>query len=218
VSGAFDVSQFETSNAEGGREELPVDLQIDLLVDGELDENERRIVLRRMEELGSHAAVGWRELALRFLERQTEQQTVKQLMEGGRLLPVEFLPPTSRRNFWHRMKSLQWERPLLVAAGMLIAVTSAVITLYVVNPRPNSASNLKPKGTITFDIPAEAVGGGSSSSPIPLSVPLVNADNANLLQHNNDDASVTRRNWVITPDGADRAVVVPVNLTNVQVH
>ena len=209
------MSDVRRSDAADGHEELPVELQVDLLVDGELDEENRRMLLRRMEELGSHAAVGWRELALRFVERQVEKESVKQLMQGGRVVPVEFMPPVVKRGMWRRVKGMEWERPVLVVAGMLIAVTSAVVTVYAVRGPGAGAAPAKPQGTIVFDMPAEAVGGASGT--IPLNVPLVSGEPGQLFPGNGDD-SVTRRSWVIQPDGTDKAVVVPVNLTNVQVR
>ena len=79
---------------------LPLDLRMDLLVDGELPEEDRRAFLRQLD----HAEPGcWRDLAIRFLQRQTEKETAHALMAGGRLVPVELL---AYQGFWARAARL----------------------------------------------------------------------------------------------------------------
>ena len=69
-------------------EELPRELQLDLLVDAELPENQRRALLQAMDQKPDE----WRGLALRFLQRQVEKETVRELTAGGSLVPVDMMP------------------------------------------------------------------------------------------------------------------------------
>jgi hypothetical protein len=198
-----------------GQEDLPIELQLDLLVDGELPEPQRRILLRRMEELGSHAAVGWRELALRFLERQTEKEAVRGLMAGGNVIPVEFAPPADRR------KPLLWRvagsrHVMGVAAGLAIAVTSATVTFYAT--RPTDVRN----NALVFDakLPAEALGAGED---VALRVPVVPASGtlqfpAAAEADAENAPAVARQTWVIQGDTSGRPIAIPVNTMMMQVH
>src|SRR5438067_282196 len=117
-------------NTEPGEAPLPLDLQMDLLVDGELAESQRKAVLLTMDKQSGL----WRGLALRFLERQTEKQSVKALMAGGRIVPVEIVPGAGRRAKAGVAGYVGRMRMMAVAAGLLIAVTSVMITLYAVRP------------------------------------------------------------------------------------
>lgn len=195
------------------QEELPVELQMDLLVDGELTESQRRVLLRRMEELGNHAAVGWRELALRFLERQAEKETVGQLMAGGRIVPVQFVE-TARPGPWRRFFA---PLPLGMAAGLLIAVTSAMVTLYVAGGSGTA------KGTaLEFDalLPSEALGGAEG---VTVRMPLVTQRDTEgglpLLPLSAEESSgIRQRSLVIQPGVDGRPVAYPVNTMMMQVH
>ena len=64
--------------------DAPLDLQLDLLVDGELPEARRRTLLVSLDR----APDQWRGLAIRFLQQQTEKQSIRALMNGGKLVPV----------------------------------------------------------------------------------------------------------------------------------
>ena len=61
---------------------MTLDLHVDLLVDGELTDQQRAALLRAAEQEPTR----WRAIAMRFLARQTEKQAVRQLM--GRA-PIE---------------------------------------------------------------------------------------------------------------------------------
>jgi hypothetical protein len=210
------VSDKRRSVGDAGhvQEELPVELQMDLLVDGELTESQRRVLLRRMEELGSHAAVGWRELALRFLERQAEKETVGKLMAGGRIVPVEFVEPIHKPTTWRRLLS---PVPLGMAAGLMTAVTSALVTLYVMG------GNGAARGTaIEFEalLPSEALGGAEG---IAVRLPLVTQRNPDgglpMLPFSSEESyGIRQRSLVIQPGVDGRPVAYPVNTMMMQVH
>ena len=104
---------------------LPLELQLDLLVDEELPEDRRRALLLELDRDATGAA--WRTLSLRFLERQVERRSVRDLIAGGRLLPVEEALANYRipRSIWSSWRGLG-----TVAAGLLIAVGSAMVTGY----------------------------------------------------------------------------------------
>ncbi len=58
---------------------MPVDLQLDLLVDDELPESQRAPVVRALD-----AAPGrWRDLAIRFMQRQVERKAIRQMIQQG---------------------------------------------------------------------------------------------------------------------------------------
>jgi hypothetical protein len=83
--------------------EVPGDLQLDLLVDGELPEADRARLLRYAQDHPEQ----WRTIALRFLSSQTERQTVLGMLKK----PAAEAPPG---------KSLKWSHWRL-AAGLIIA-------------------------------------------------------------------------------------------------
>lgn len=194
----------------GGTEELPIELQLDLLVDGELSEPQRRMLLRRMEELGSHAAVGWRELALRFLERQTEKEAVGQLMAGGRVVPVEWVPAERKAWFWRMAGS---RHVMGVAAGLVIAVISATVTFYATRVSPVRSGDL----VVNAKLPGAALGG---SEDLDLSVPVVSTSGTLQFptEAEGEAPPAVSRTWVIQGDDTGRTYAIPVNTMMMQVH
>ena len=170
------IRENEMLGGAGELDEVPVALQMDLLVDGELSEGQRAVLLRRMEAGGSggnEATVNaqWRELALRFLQGQVEKETVRQLMAGGTLVPVDFAGKGARGRW--KFPAARWIQSNTVratAAGLLIAAISAVITLYVVRrPSGRAVGGDFARGAqyFTGSVPGEAVGysGATSRSP-----------------------------------------------------
>jgi len=133
-----------------GENDLPVELQLDLLVDGELDEATRAKLLTQLEAVYRSAdrprnAADWRALALRFLERQTEKQTVRTMMEGGAVVSQDVLSrlpsPTDDERFVLR-HWIRTTRALAVAAGLLIVITGGLLALHLMqglNPTPTSS-------------------------------------------------------------------------------
>jgi len=182
----------------------PIELQLDLLVDGELPEDQRHTVLLAMER---HAT--WRELALRFLQRQTEQETVRLLMTGGRVVPVDLAPATARRPAI--IGRIGWIPAMATAAGLLIAAISALVTLYVVRPVPATA-------LVEFQtsLPRDMV---SSDAAVPVSVPMVRTvDNAMLFPVSNEgDDAMTRKSVIIQPNGRGGFIMIPVSTSKTKV-
>ena len=188
--------------------QLPLDLQMDLLIDNELPEEGRRAVLQALDREPGENGRRWRELALRFLQHQTERQGVRQLMAGGNLLPAQVI---SQKN----MPVIGWvgtRRILATAAGLLIAATSALVTLYLVRP-PHVTSH-----ELSVNIPAEAVGFDQS---VTVPVPLVKAPDGPqaLFPVNDVDLSrESRQSWILQSDGKGGAVIVPVNTGKATVY
>ena len=192
-------------------EEWPLELQMDLLVDGELPEGERAVLLRSMDARPG----AWRELGVRFLRRQVEQETVKRLMAGGTLVEVEMQERVPvYRILWNWMGS---GAARATAAGLLIATASVMITVYTMSGPRSVGVNLVGTEMYRGAIPAEAVG---MKENLPVEVPLtqVQAVDGNLLRWDLsgswDDGQPQSRKWVIQPgrNGQD-AIVIPVEMS-----
>lgn len=99
---------------------------LDLLVDGELGEEERRELLAWCEREPD----GWRRCALAFLEAQSWSQVLGKLSEPARQSTVENQPATETESavrplarppqFWH---TRQWGTMLAMAASIALAFT-----------------------------------------------------------------------------------------------
>src|SRR5579862_8950349 len=106
-------------------DEAPLDLRLDLLVDGDLGDHQRAELLRLIEREPER----WRALAMRFLQRQTEKESVRKLMAGGTLLPAEVAPAKH-----HVIGRVGMRRFVAAAAAVCIAAGSALVTLYSTRP------------------------------------------------------------------------------------
>jgi hypothetical protein len=89
---------------------------LDRLVDGELTGDERRRLLKSLDERPG----GWRRCALAFLEAQTWREEFGQLAHASRPTAKNDLPASPVRfgGRLHRISSVQW---LAVAAGLFLA-------------------------------------------------------------------------------------------------
>ncbi len=192
-------------SAPGESAELPLDLQLDLLVDGELPESDRRQLLQDLDRPA--AGVGearWRDLAIRFLERQTEKQTARELMAGGCLMPAELLGGGAER-FWLRFRG--W-RSWTAAASFLLLASAAVI--YFEYPR-SPATIAVASNQFNVVLPADTVG---NERGLPVSVTLVKNPGADQSlfpvsgRQNLDD--LTRHSVLIEPV-SNGAVAIPVD-------
>jgi hypothetical protein len=199
-------------SASGNLPPMPLDLKLDLLVDGELPDEQREILLQTIEHREEPEG-SWRDVALRFLQRQTEQQAVRRLMAGGNVVPVDFVPRLSaRRHILGRIHPL----PLMAAAaGLLIAATSALITLYAV--RPSTTTRSPAMAEFRTLIPADVI---SASEAVPITVPMYRAaDNAMVLPVSDEnDAGLTRRSVIIQSDGGDGFIMIPVSTSKTKVY
>lgn len=191
-------------------DEMPVELQLDLLVDGELPESQRRMLLGRMDlEPGQ-----WRDLAIRFLQQQTEKQSVKALMAGGRLVPVAEAP-TVRRAVIGRVG---WFRLSAVAAGLMIAAGSALVTLMMVRPGgtvPGQMMASHDAAEFETTLPADV-----ASAALTVRVPMVPvADNALIFPAALPaDKRPAKTSYVVQSDGKGGYVVIPVSMSKSPVY
>ena len=111
---------------ERGDATMPRDLQLDLLVDAELPERDRRALLAALDRDPSGAA--WRELAMRFLQRQVEKEAVTQLMGGGRLVPAEVVEPAAaRKGAAYRFPRWMTSAGLMSSSSAHFSIASGVI-------------------------------------------------------------------------------------------
>lgn len=194
-------------------EVMPMELQLDLLVDEELPEERRAAVLREVEREPGN----WRALAVRFLERQVERKAARQLMAGGSLVVHE--PVARVYRFPGRMRALLSGRQLAaVAASLLMAAVSATVTWYAVG-RPVSRVGPAELAMTTVNVPGRALG---MDKAMAVEVPVVSSRNEStgdslFMETAGEEAGTpTRRSLIIQSDGNGKALVVPVNtLTNV---
>jgi hypothetical protein len=198
----------------------PFDLQLDLLVDAELPDEQRRVLLANMDRHPD----AWRRLGLRFLQRQVEKESVRQLMAGGRIVPCEMVGSNERPRHLRFPRWVTSWTMMASAAGLLIAVTSALVTVYLMH-----ATGSAQAVPMVFEgkLPGEAFG---LKDAVAVNVPLVKSgavkQGANLFQSaadssfpsNSDAQGVARRSWVIQPDGSGNALVIPVNTMQLKVY
>lgn len=185
--------------------ELPRDLCMDLLVDGELPEEDRRRFLLELDR-GSlcKSDPQWRDLAIRFLQRQTEKQTAQALMAGGNLLPGDRRPSVHR---WNRITG--WRSMTAIAASLLI-VAGAGLVLLEMGPSRGHPANSAP-ANFNATLPPEVLGDRTSGNVV---VPVVtDAGNSPLqfLPAASNDGTIRRASVIIYPEDNDTAVTVPVN-------
>jgi hypothetical protein len=199
---------------------LPLDLQLDLLVDEELPEEVRVALLARLDSEPGR----WRELSIRFLQRQVERRSVRELMDGGRVLPVDFEAAVRDEvGRLYRFPGMRWAtapRLIGVAAGLLIATTSVLVTVQVMGRREVSPMVVSTASdTFQADLPGQSVG---LERPLAVEVPMVNGvrEDGRPWQFLGaaPDRPMPRRNVVIQPDGSGNAVVIPVNTMPLHVY
>jgi anti-sigma factor RsiW len=191
------------------RDDLPLDLQLDLLVDGELPEQRRRALLAALDGQPDQ----WRAVALRFLQHQTEEQTVHALMAGGNLVPAELTP--GRRERPSVIGRMGWRRLTAVAAGLVIAASSALVTLVVVRSSGPSAGVDMAREFHTA-LPADFV---ALDRPVPVSVPVVPAGrNQDVFQVRTAGSQPGRTMMLVQPDGKDSFMVIPVSMSRAAVY
>jgi hypothetical protein len=199
---------------------LPLDLQLDLLVDEELPEEVRVALLARLDSEPGR----WRELSIRFLQRQVERRSVRELMDGGRVLPVDFEAAVRDEvGRLYRFPGMRWAtapRLIGVAAGLLIATTSVLVTVQVMGRRQVSPMVVSTASdTFQADLPGQSVG---LERPLAVEVPMVNGvrEDGRPWQFLGaaPDRPMPRRNVVIQPDGSGNAVVIPVNTMPLHVY
>jgi hypothetical protein len=201
--------------SQGVGEKIPLELGMDLLVDGELSEDQRRAFLKMLDARGDDSR--WRSLALRFLQRQLEKQTCKKLLTGGSLVPVDLIPqPQPLRLF----RWLMSPRPMAVAAGLLIAAISSLVTVIASRPaggtRPPHDSSVASVDHASFS--PDIVGFDGQ----PISVPLVAAPQgkgpAAFFPSNSSDQRIARQSTIIQPDGKGNAIVIPFDTLKMVVY
>jgi hypothetical protein len=201
--------------------QLPLDLLLDLLVDEELPEDVRAALLARLDSEPGR----WRDLSIRFLQRQVERRSVRELMGDGHVVPVDF-EEAARRDVGrlYRFPGLRWVtagRMIGVAAGLLIATTSVLVTVEVMRRNAvvvPSWTDVAAGDTIMTNLPGQSLG---LERPLAVEVPLVNGQEGGrswAFLGASADKPMPRRSVVIQSDGAGNAVAIPVNTMPVKVY
>jgi hypothetical protein len=200
------------------RNELPWDLRLDLLVDGELPEEQRRTMLTSLDERPGE----WRSVGMRFLQRQTEKESVRKLMAGGRVVPVEMLP-MAKAEREAVIGRVGWQWIAGVAAGLLIAGASGLVTIRVMKS-VGAGAKLATAKPVTNEfhatVPGEVV---SSERALNLSVPVVRGDeNASVVPvsewNNNGNNGPGRQVILVQPDGNNGYMVITVSMQRTPVY
>ena len=196
---------------------MPVDLQLDLLIDSELPETDRKNLLLHMDrEPGL-----WRDLSIRFLQRQVERETARGMSAGSLVSEHE-----TRDAIVYRFPSgiLRWTA---VAAGLILIAATSTVTWYIANNTiagnaNNPVASAGNNELFVAAMPANVMGTDKS---VEMKVPVVRSSNEStggslfMTSEAEDPASPPRRSLVIQPDGNGNAVIIPVNtLTNVSVR
>jgi len=182
------------------------DMELDLLVDDELPETERARLLRTLDD----APQQWRNVAIRFLQRQVERGAIRQFVQqrpGDRSELNPAVPVTLRHHF------------RLAAAFLLTAgLAGGFAFLLAHNQNPNNAAldttTPQTASTVSFSVPIEPLtdqAGLQNQMNLPVSVLRPGAPpDIRMLVHDVPPEGAAARHVVIVPNGQDGAVVFPV--------
>ena len=183
-------------------------MKLDLLVDDELPEAQRAAVLRGL------SSDEWRELSVRFLQRQVEKKGVRQMIAAGGAGTQEtptYLFPTPHWGGWFGVRN--------IAAGLLIAAASVAITAAVLNGLQTERQVTVRPEYQPVSLPGNVLGGEVSDVRVQVPVLASTRDVSGELFLPADSDSPTKRTLVIVPQDGDNAVVVPVNqMAGITVH
>jgi len=192
---------------------LPIDEQLDLLVDEELPEQQRQALLLWLDANPQR----WRDLSIRFLQRQVENKAIRDLLATKTSVNASTCVTEEPREEPRMVMRGFDARYFATAAGLLFMAFSAFLfvrfagktaveTPYagrggsgsevVTAPLPGSLWNVK--GTQNVQVPVT-----STDTPV-----LFPAGGGTLHQQ------TQRRTVIITPDGSHNALIIPV--TNLQ--
>jgi hypothetical protein len=199
-------------------EKLPLDMELDLLVDEELPEERRRELLKSLDNRPGQ----WRELSIRFLQRQVEKKSARQLLAAGVVnLPGREEKPAGYFRF-PRGSWLSQARMTGIAAALLIAAGAGVMIYSVMqhDARTNvivQNHDVSPVDPMTVDtnLPRSVAG-----MEIPVKVSVVDlrtdAQASTIFQQDFDARPGSRQSIVIKPDASGNALVIPVKSLQVQ--
>jgi hypothetical protein len=178
------------------------DLQLDLLVDDELPEAQRAPVLRALDATPGR----WRELAIRFMQRQVERKAIRQMIEqrgAGERKPARSLPfPREPIHHWR------------VAAAFIITagLAASAAFYYSRNTVPSSESQVS---SLMVTVPSGPLTGSLGSTPadshmnLPVAVtPTDVPDIGRMLREARQRGEESH--LIVTPNGQNGAVVFPV--------
>lgn len=175
---------------------VDLDMELDLLVDNELPDDQRKHVLRAIDKQHPDQ---WRTLALRFLERQAERAAVQNLMGNAPAAPA----PVHRLAPAFRPSALRIAAALLLTAGVAASVGHYMGREQAAGP----GGPVVAMDTITTSIPSTVLGSDQGQS-IEVTVPLVGSLAAPELPAAGDGASDRAvRHVMIVPNGRNEAVV-----------
>ncbi|MCL2646623.1 MAG: hypothetical protein FWD61_06405 [Phycisphaerales bacterium] len=204
------------------KDRFTIDEQLDLLVDEELPERQRQALLLWLDANPRR----WRDLSIRFLQRQVENKAIRDLLAAKTSTNAYDAPSRDRKETTGLVSeshgrsltvAARGVRYLAMAAGLLTLVTAAFLAVHFVS-RPAIETPMGGAG---------AVAGGPEvvTTPLPgslwnvkgtrnVSVPVTTTDTPVLFPANASHQSSQRRTVVITPDGSQNALIIPV--TNLQ--
>jgi hypothetical protein len=188
-----------------------MDLYLDLLVDDELPEEKRAEVLRGMTD-GE-----WRELSLRFLQRQVEKKSVRQLMAGEAKRREQ---QKEQPEVAGRIGSGWWTGATKLAAAIAITAGAVGITAYMMrHSGVGEGTGPVAKGTGEQEVVAVKLPGGVTGDekgvelPVPVTVRTDGISSDMFLPAEGERG--TKQSLVIIRQSDDKAIAVPVSMTNV---
>jgi hypothetical protein len=188
-----------------------MDLYLDLLVDDELPEEKRAEVLRGMTD-GE-----WRELSLRFLQRQVEKKSVRELMAGEARRREQFIETPAVAG---RIGGGWWTGATKLAAVIAITAGAVGITAFVMRHSEGGgvggpvAQGSGEREMVAVKLPGDVTG---DAKGVELQVPvLAHTDGitSDMLLPAEGERG-TKQSLVIIRQSDDKAIAVPVSMTNV---
>ena len=188
--------------------DLPLDLQLDLLVDEELPENQRRALLKSLDTEPTR----WRDLSIRFLERQVEKKTVHQLIAPSESNTQESELSTQNLKLPHWLTPIRYTA---IAAGLIILAASALVTIYFNRPATQTNNpTIASTEVISTPLPG-SIWNSDRDQDVKVPVRNVSASAETPVLFPAESAQTAlRRSVVIKPDGSNNALIIPV--TNLQ--
>jgi hypothetical protein len=187
---------------------IEMEMKLEMLVDDELPEQDRAAMLRGMSE------AEWKELSLRFLQRQVERKGVRQLIDAGSVYPEDRIPAALP---FRKKESRKWAYG--IAAGLMIAVASAAITFLAMrgdNRDSGVIANVGGDTLVTVAMPAAVLPDGKSRE---VSVEVTNLSNEIIpAAFMTGGGPGTENSVVIKKIDGNRVIAVPVSTKKVNIN
>ncbi len=187
-----------------------IDLAVDLLVDNELPEEQRRSLLGRLDNVPG----GWRSVGIRFLQRQVERDAARRLLSGqlGRA-PMAIARPRNRFQLIVQSPSFRIAAVFILMAGA--ALTGMFLNHGGSHEQTVGAGRPATASTVLATLPRSITGGSNGTTSVNVPVLDPSLVPAGYPFSNGSGADASQR-VIIVPDGQNRAVAFPVQEASYQ--